>query len=606
MQRGDDPEGGGVTGDPGDPAAKPSLTEELALKHTLPSGSTPDVVAAVSGGGTPVPVRSNVSGAAGSGRATPGPGRATPGGAALKMEARRTPAPEAKARKTPAPGVDPLIDVTLAGRYKVTRKIGEGGMGAVYEAQHLAIGKRVAVKVLLEKYAEKQDIVARLQQEARLASSIGHPNIVDINDIDQTDDDRTFVVMEFLEGESLAQMIHRDGPLDPPRLIAIAAQVADALAAAHEKGIVHRDVKPENVFITQRGGHDFVKVVDFGISKAMKPQHVEGEPESPRLTQTGMVLGTPLYMSPEQARGEDDLDHRIDVYALGVIMYEAITGEVPFRGSNYLAIISQVLGAEPRSPRDSRPDLSVTEALEAVILKAMAKDRVVRYQTMRELAGDLKRLESGDLDGAKVRGSLAGGAPALTSPSLRAQAPRPRSKAKQALIAAGALVLLAGAGFGVLRALKSRQEADAGRSIAQVTADPPQVAPLVLNVPRPGDPAAPAPAMVKIAIKTAPAGAEVFLGEGKLGQSNGSFDVPRGADKVTLTFRMAGFEDEQYTLTPDRDQPVDVELRARKKGGKPPVALIRRPANSDKPKPSPSGTATTGGEGGETKENPYK
>ena len=569
---------------------KPSPTEELALKHTLPS--QPDVASALLGR-TPAPVRQGGASAAAAARATPA--------SALRLDAR-TPAPSPETdRKTPVPGVDTLIDTTLAGRYKVTRKIGEGGMGAVYEAQHLAIGKRVAVKVLLEKYAAKADIVARLQQEARLASSIGHPNIVDINDIDQTGDDRTFVVMEFLEGESMAQMIHRDGPLDPPRLVDIAFQVADALAAAHEKGIVHRDIKPENVFITQRNQRDFVKVVDFGISKAMKTPN-EGEPESPRLTQTGMVLGTPLYMSPEQARGEDDLDHRIDIYALGVIMYEAITGEVPFRGSNYLAIISQVLGAEPKSPRDSRPDLSVTEALEAVILKAMAKEREVRYQTMRELAGDLKQLQAGDLDGAKVRNSMEH---KLSSPSLVRQATaRPRSRARQALVGVGVLVLLGGAGFAIVRALKARREADAGRAVASLTGNPPQVAPLVLQVPGSASGSGAAQSMVKIAIRTAPAGAEVFVGDSKLGQSNGSFDVSRGSEPVTLTFKLAGFEDESYTLTPDRDQPIEVELRARKKvGGKPPAAVIRKSPPPGSTKPSPSGKP---GQATETKENPYK
>jgi eukaryotic-like serine/threonine-protein kinase len=588
MRSGDEPDGGAHGG----PAEKPSPTEEMALKHTLPSASQPDVAAAA-GGSTPAPVRTGSSS---------GPNRSTPGAAALRMKARATPAPDSGS-KTPMPQVDALIDVTLAGRYKVTRKIGEGGMGAVYEAQHLLIGKRVAVKVLLEKYAEKQDIVARLQQEARLASSIGHPNIVDITDIDQTDDERTFVVMEFLEGESLAQLIHSEGPMDPPRLIRIAHQVADALAAAHEKGIVHRDIKPENVFITQRAGRDFVKVVDFGISKAMKTAQVEGEPETPRLTQTGMVLGTPLYMSPEQARGEDDLDHRIDVYALGVIMYESITGEVPFRGANYLAIISQVLGAEPKSPRDSRPDLSVTEALEAVILKAMAKDRERRYQSMRDLAADLSRLESGDLDGAKLRDSLS--EPKSSSPSLRTLQARPRSKAKQALIVLAALTLLAGAGIGVLRALRSRAEADAGKSVAALTADTPQVAPLVLTVPRP-DNGPQAPGNVKIAITTTPPGAEVFIGERKLGQSNGSFDVEHADKAVTLTFKLAGFDDESYTVTPDRDQPIEVELHAKKRGSsKLPVAALHKLPVGASVKPSPSAKPGGGNSASETKENPY-
>src|SRR3954454_2253859 len=158
--------------------------------------------------------------------------------------------------------------------------------------------------------------------------------------------------MEFLEGERLAQLIMREAPLPVERSLRIARQVASALGAAHAKGIYHRDIKPENVYLVRRGDADFVKVVDFGISKAVK-QGAQGDGEGPdayRLTHTGLLLGTPLYMSPEQARGDEDLDHRVDVWALGVLLYECLTGEVPFRANNYLQIISQVLTHEPLSP----------------------------------------------------------------------------------------------------------------------------------------------------------------------------------------------------------------------------------------------------------------
>lgn len=284
-----------------------------------------------------------------------------------------------------APVDDDLIGVTLNDRYKVTCKIGQGGMGAVYEARHTIIGKRVAVKVLLDKHAAKDQIVARLEQEARLASSIGHDNIVDITDFGRTESGRTFVVMEYLEGESLGEAIAKRGKIDEIRTIHICAQIASALAAAHDKGIVHRDIKPDNIFLVQRGDVDFVKVVDFGISKSMDTDN-----EDVRLTQTGMVLGTPLYMSPEQARGDDDLDHRIDIYALGVILYEATTGEVPFQGKNYLNILTQVIADEPKNPSELFPNID--RDLESVIMKAMAKDRDQRYQKMSEIAADLDAL----------------------------------------------------------------------------------------------------------------------------------------------------------------------------------------------------------------------
>ena len=221
-------------------------------------------------------------------------------------------------------------------------------MGAVYEGRHTVLGRAVAVKVLLEKFHDKTELVARLLQEARLASAIGHENIVDVTDFGTTADGRAFVVMEFLEGESLAQVVMRDAPLAVDRCLRIARQVASALGAAHGKGIVHRDVKPENVFLLRRGEQDFVKVVDFGVSKAVKSR--DDGADLMRLTRTGMVLGTPLYMSPEQARGGEDVDARADIWAMGVMLYECLTGEVPFRANNYLAVISQVLTQDVQPP----------------------------------------------------------------------------------------------------------------------------------------------------------------------------------------------------------------------------------------------------------------
>jgi eukaryotic-like serine/threonine-protein kinase len=300
----------------------------------------------------------------------------------------------------PAPGTDAafdsLIGATLAGRYEIVRRIGEGGMGAVYEARHTLIGKRVAVKVLLEKFLTKSDFVARLLQEARLASSIGHENIVDVTDFGTTDDGRSFVVMEFLDGEALSQLVMREAPLPIERSLRIARQVASALGAAHAKGIYHRDIKPENVYLIRRGDADFVKVVDFGISKAVKQGGNEEGPEVYRLTHTGLLLGTPLYMSPEQARGDEDLDHRVDIWATGVMMYECLTGEVPFRANNYLGIISQVLTHTAAPPSKVRPELGIPDAVEAVVMRAMEKDRTRRYAAMADLEHDLERLLAGD------------------------------------------------------------------------------------------------------------------------------------------------------------------------------------------------------------------
>jgi eukaryotic-like serine/threonine-protein kinase len=379
---------------------------------------------------------------------------------------------------------DSLIGTVLAGRYEVLRRIGEGGMGAVYEAKHALIGKRVAVKVLLEKFHAKSDFVARLLQEARLASSIGHQNIVDVTDFGTTDDGRSFVVMEFLDGESLAELERREAPLPIERSLRIARQAASALGAAHAKGIFHRDVKPENLYLVRRGDADFVKVVDFGISKAVKPGGDDGA-EAYRLTHTGLLLGTPLYMSPEQARGDEDLDHRADIWALGVLLYECLTGEVPFRANNYLQIISQVLTHEPPSPSRLRPELGIPDAVDAVVMRAMEKDRARRYQTMAELEQDLARLLAGDQNVGLP--PVAGPAPAV----------RPAPK-RWPLVLVGLVVLAGGVSMALRRPavppVAARPPASPPMAAPRVAAPPAAAPPPAVPAPAPARPVAAAPA----------------------------------------------------------------------------------------------------------------
>jgi eukaryotic-like serine/threonine-protein kinase len=308
--------------------------------------------------------------------------------------------PQSPADRKSAPGqakFDALVGATLAERYEIVRRIGEGGMGAVYEARHSIIGKRVAIKVLLEKFLENEELMARLLQEARLASSIGHQNIVDVTDFGTTRDGRAFVVMEFLEGEPLSELIMRDAPLPVERSLAIVKQVASALGAAHAKGIVHRDVKPENVYLVRRGEQDFVKVVDFGVSKAVRTRE-EASSEWQRLTRTGAVLGTPLFMSPEQAAGSEDLDERADIWATALILYECLTGELPFRGNNYLGVIAQIQNKEAQPPSLLRPELGIPPAVDRVVMHGLEKDRTRRYQKMAALESDIDRLLAGEVD----------------------------------------------------------------------------------------------------------------------------------------------------------------------------------------------------------------
>ena len=500
---------------------------------------------------------------------------------ASQAMAARSPSEEPRTARTRPHTNDPMLGTTLMERYVVTEKIGQGGMGAVYEAKHTVIGKRVAVKVLLEKYAERDRIVARLKQEAMLASSIGNEHIIDITDFGETDDGRTFVIMEYLEGESLGSLSARLGQVDEQRAIDIVGQCASALSAAHAKGIVHRDVKPDNVFLLTRKGRDFVKVVDFGISKSLRP---DAEAESPRLTQTGMVLGTPLYMSPEQARGDEDLDERIDIYALGVILYELITGTVPFQGSNYLSVISQVISDDPTPPSHLRS--GITEELEAVIMKALAKEPKHRYQTMDELAYDLDILRA--VDGTTSRG--------------RVSAPRFRKRRRRS----GLRILGWIAGVTVIAAAVIVAVAMMGESPPQsqpvAVPSPPDAAPIRVTPPDAAPDAAPAK-VYRVRITSKPTGAEVYWGARALEKTTPFVFEWNGSERE-LTLRKPGYKDALVPLTNADD------------GKRLPIRMVRGKSGPKRlPRPRTTGTTgagkrpgatVTGPGGGDLKPNPYR
>ena len=272
-------------------------------------------------------------------------------------------------------GPDPMIGQVLSGLYKVDKRIGEGGMGTVYMAVHIHLNKPFAVKVLSDKVAANKMAVDRLLQEAQTASSIDHDNIVDVVSFDTTSEGRVFLVMEFLEGFSLADLIDK-GPMRMERALPIAYQLCQALEAAHERGIVHRDLKPENIFIVRKRDLDFVKVLDFGISKVKT-----AEAEQVRMTRTGQLVGTPLYMSPEQARGESDVDRHADIYALGVILYEMLSGRPPFEGGNYFQLLWKH-GNESPPPLSERIDIA--PELEAAVMKALEKKPEDRHASMAD------------------------------------------------------------------------------------------------------------------------------------------------------------------------------------------------------------------------------
>jgi eukaryotic-like serine/threonine-protein kinase len=488
--------------------------------------------------------------------------------------------------QTPAAGtmgLNEVIGQTLGGRYLVTRKIGQGGMGAVYEATHTLIGKRVAVKVLLEKYAQREAIVKRLKQEAQLASSVGNEHIIDITDFGTTEDGRTFVVMEFLDGESLAECLGRENQLPEQRILRIASQACSALAAAHAKGVVHRDIKPENLFLLKRKDQDFVKVVDFGISKSLRTS--SEEEETTRLTQTGMVLGTPLYMSPEQARGDDELDQRVDVYALGVIMYEAAAGRVPFIGNNYLSVISQVLNEEPKPLRELRPELS--EEFDAVVMKAMSKDVKERYASANDMLADVTSL----LDDPTRSTERA----KITGPRRRSLAKKSDGSTRYVVWIAGLAIVVAAVVFSVTRLAGSSTKPKDGSGSANVVTPPPPtpdagVAAVAID--------APPAAVIKFSINTKPVGAEVLCDGVPVGTTPTVVKVVEGDNTRECIARKDGFNDYPFKLNPLQQDSTDMTLTL----VKPPkgTAVIRQktPEKKDQGSGATVPRDKTGGEWG--------
>ncbi len=279
-----------------------------------------------------------------------------------------------------------LIGQTIDGKYRVRAILGEGGMGSVFEAEHTAIGRIVAMKVLHPAQATKKVAVKRFHQEARAAGGIGHPNICEVFDFGTLTDGSPYLVMERLKGETLASRIGQEGGLPFLDVIDAVTQVLSGLAAAHERGILHRDIKPENVFLAERAGYPpIAKLLDFGVSKVVAGTPMDDwDDDHTDLTKTGMVMGTPYYMSPEQARGDRNLDQRVDIYACGVLLYEALTGQRPFVAKNYNSLLVQILQGGATPPRALRA--SIPPALELVVMQAMAKNRDDRYQFAQDFA----------------------------------------------------------------------------------------------------------------------------------------------------------------------------------------------------------------------------
>jgi serine/threonine-protein kinase len=286
---------------------------------------------------------------------------------------------------------DPWIGRVLADTYQIIRQLGEGGMGRIFEARHLRIRDRlVAVKVLGEEFVREPEIVARFEREVESVSRVVHPHVIEVYDAGKTAEGVHFFVTELLAGEDLGARLARTQKALPPELaISLARQTCKALAAAHACGVIHRDVKPENVFITEVDGQPFVKVLDFGISKVIKSKDA-------KLTRTGAVLGTPAYMAPEQARGNGEIDARTDVYGVGATLYTALAAQSPYDGEDPATALTKLISPE-EPPRLRSVASGVAPELELVVQRAMSKDQRDRHATVLELDAALAALEKTDV-----------------------------------------------------------------------------------------------------------------------------------------------------------------------------------------------------------------
>ena len=287
----------------------------------------------------------------------------------------------AKTSAQQARGADPLIGKVVAGRYRLEARLGEGGMGVVYRARHVLIDRVVALKLIRPDLRGETHLRAWMLREARAANRVDHAHIIDIHDIGETEEGELYLVMEYLVGTPLSQELAR-GPMPFPRAIDILEQMCAALARAHDLGVVHRDLKSDNIQLTQRGGRkDFVKILDFGLAAIAR---------DPRLAPKGAVFGTPEYMSPEQARGEEASPHS-DLYALGVLLFEMLTGQLPFRSNDREALLEMQRSAPPPKPRAIRPDANPQG--EAISLRLLEKDPRKRFQDAHHLQEELKALQ---------------------------------------------------------------------------------------------------------------------------------------------------------------------------------------------------------------------
>lgn len=453
-------------------------------------------------------------------------------------------------------------------------------MGAVYVATHLRLKKKVAIKLLKPEFQSSQTVVERFKREALAATQIGHENIVEILDLGETSDGHTFIVMEFLEGEDLSARIQKTGALKEEDACALMVQILSPIGAAHKSGIVHRDLKPENIFLAKRSRDEIVKVLDFGVSRMS-----EGDTDL-KLTQTGLVLGTPYYMSPEQAQGAPDIDQKTDIYALGVILYELLAGVVPCQSTNYNSLMYKVLTGDYPPLSSFRPDIDV--GLVEVVKKAMSLDRKTRFQdteafekALTPYAGDTSkhfkasvpslRSSTADLylatDPTMEEDVYSNTMVAPTKHLLGTQdpntfvAPNHSPKAKIAFAAAFAILLAGGLGY-ILKSGPSNAEKSEKSLIENgPTTQIPKTQQVVKQTPPvqpPKDDVVKAASKIAVSIKTVPSRATLKLDGKTIGARDLQFAT--SDDFFELSISHPGFETQKVSYQKTQDLDLNFEL----------------------------------------------
>ena len=459
-----------------------------------------------------------------------------------------------------------LINHTI-GNYRVTSLLGEGGMGVVYLAQHPVFGRKVAIKLLHAVLARDQDIVARFFNEARAIHMVAHENIVEILDFGQTPDGQPYFIMEYLSGESLTEAIAR-GPMTPEQVEAIAVQMCRALGAAHAKGIVHRDLKPHNVqLVIKADGALQVKILDFGVAKIL----ASPDGASSVKTRTGSLMGTPLYMSPEQCKGAGVLDHRTDIYSLGVILFEMLSGRPPFNAEGVGELFAKHMLEDPPQVTDFAPHAPPHMA--AAIMKSLAKDPAARFQTME----DYRKAIVGEVK-VTVPPASPGGMRRLSNPAANTMAQTVSSRATTSTLSSASseiedelalkpkrtkLFVAVGGGAALLAvgffALSKPKAPPPAPPVATTTT--------AVKPPPPQPPPAPVKKTVTIRFEADPAGAHVFrkkddkdLGVVPVEIQLAKDAAKTGPDGLAYILRLPGYKERPLTADVNTDRTFHVSL----------------------------------------------